>query len=64
MTAAREPEAAGLDRPQADAIAEQLRAAAGAERTELITRGELYRALWIQGAGIVAIHTALRFVPV
>ena len=33
-------------------------------RRELVTRGELYRALWIQGAGIVAILTAIRFVPI
>ena len=39
----------------------------------LVTRDELYRALWIQGAGIVAIPTApgsmpawagLRFLPI
>ena len=26
--------------------------AAGADRGELVTRGEFYRALWIQGAGV------------
>ena len=31
-------------------------------RAEL--RADLYRALWIQGAGIIAILTALRFLPV
>ena len=63
LAAARKLEDAGLDRVQAEAIAEELRTAAGADRGELVTRGELYRALWIQGAGIVAILTALRFVP-
>ena len=39
-------------------MAVELRTTAGADR------GELYRALWIQGAGIVAILTALRFIPI
>lgn len=34
------------------------------DRGELVTRGEFYRALWIQGAGIVAILGALRFLPI
>ena len=33
-------------------------------RGELVTRGEFYRALWIQGAGIVAILGALQFLPI
>ena len=37
---------------------------ADTERTELVTRGGLYRALWIQGVGVVAILTALRFEPI
>ena len=41
-----------------------MRDAVGADRGELVTRGEFYRALWIQGAGIVAILTALRFLPI
>lgn len=41
-----------------------MNAAAGADRSELVIRGDLYRALWIQGAGIIAILTALRFLPV
>ena len=64
LAAARNLEHAGLDRAQAEAIAEELRTAAGADRGELVTRGELYRALWIQGAGIVAILTPLRFLPI
>ena len=55
---------AGIDETQAEAIVNTVRDAAGADRSELVTRGELYRALWIQGAGIVAILTALRFVPI
>ena len=64
LAAARALEAAGVERHQAEAIAEQLRSAAGADRGELVTRGELYRALWFQGAGIVAILTAVRFIPI
>ena len=36
---------------------------AAANRSELVTRGEFYRALWIQGAGIVAILGVLQFLP-
>ena len=64
LAAARALEAAGIERQQAEAFAEQLRSAAGADRGELVTRGELYRALRIQGAGIVAILAALRFIPI
>ena len=64
LGAARELEASGLERAQAEAIAKTMREAAGADRAELVTRGELYRALWIQGAGIVTILTALRFLPI
>ena len=31
--------------------------------TTIADCGELYRALWIQGTGIVTILTALRFIP-
>ena len=62
--AVRRLEAAGIETPQAEAIISEMRDAAGADRGELVTRGELYRALWIQGAGIVAILTALRFLPI
>ena len=55
---------AGIEEPQAEAIINAVRDGAGAGRGELVTRGELYRALWIQGAGIVAILTAVRFLPV
>ncbi len=55
---------AGIEERQAEAIVNTVRDAAGADRGELVTSGELYRALWIQGAGIVAILTALRFLPI
>ena len=42
-----------MERPQAEATAAELHAAAGADRGELVTRSELYRALWIQGAALV-----------
>ena len=64
LRAARDLEAAGFSREQAEAAAKAMQAAAGAVRAELVTRGELYRAMWIQGAGIVAILTALRFLPI
>ena len=33
-----------------------MRAAAGADQDELLTRGELYRALWIQAAAIIDVQ--------
>lgn len=64
LQTARELEDAGFSREQAEAAAKAINAAARADRSELVTRGDLYRALWIQGAGIIAILTALRFLPV
>lgn len=69
LAAARDLEAAGVERRQAEAHAEALRRAATADRDELATKsdiallrsdmhaleGRIYRALWLQGAGIVAI---------
>ena len=77
LEAARDLEAAGVERKQAEAHAEALRRAATADRDELATkadltelradlaglRADLYRALWIQGGAIVAILAALRFLP-
>ena len=77
LEAARDLEAAGVERKQAEAHAEALRQAATARhsrgsgnRDELATktdfaelRADLYRALWIQGGAIIAILTALRFLP-
>ena len=59
LTAARNLEAAGVERNQAEAIAAQLRAAAEADRAELVTRGELYRALWIQAAALIGAQIAI-----
>ena len=64
LAAVRKLVNAGIERSQAEAIAEELRTAAGADRAELVTKAEFYRALWIQGAGIVAILAAIRFIPV
>lgn len=70
LAAARDLEAAGVDRRQAEAHAEALRQAITADRDEFATKADLaalearmYRALWIQGASIVAVLTALRFLP-
>ncbi len=59
LAAARELEAAGIERAQAEAIAATMRTAAGADRADLATRtdlaaleGRLYRALWLQGAAL------------
>ena len=67
---ARDLETAGVERKQAEAHAEALRQAATADRGECATKADLaglearmYRALWIQGGAIVAILTALRFLP-
>ena len=71
FTAARDLEAAGIERRQAEAIAGTVRTAADDDRDALATkadlaeiRADLYRALWIQGGAIVAILTALRYLPV
>lgn len=66
LAAARELEAAGMDRTQAEAVAAVVRAGQG----ELATRADLaaletrmqatlWRALWLQAAGIVAAIAAL-----
>ena len=59
LTAARDLEAAGVERNQAEAIAAQLRTAAEADRSELVTRGEFYRALWIQAAALIGAQIAI-----
>lgn len=71
LQAARDLEAAGIERRQAEAIAASMRDAASADREQFATkadlaelRADLYRALWIQGGAIVAILTALRFLPI
>ena len=74
LTAAHDLEAAGFERRQDEALAKAMRDVAGADRDEFATkadlttavavlRADLYRALWIQGGAIVAILTALRFLP-
>ena len=63
---ARELEAAGIERRQAEAIAEGMRRAADADRGELATKGDLsalearmYRALWIQAVAIIGTQLAI-----
>lgn len=99
LDTARDLEAAGIERPPAEAIARavgrtvrQLATKADIQRLEVVTksdieqheastkadfgrfgaatkvdlanlRADMYRALWIQGAGIVAIVTALELLP-
>ena len=60
LAAARDIEATGLERAQAEAIAGAMRQAAAADRDELATKADLanlrasfYRALWIQTGSIV-----------
>ena len=67
LAAAAELRDAGFDEKQARAIIEIQQDA----RTELATkadfaglRTDMYRALWIHGVGIIAVLTALRFVPI
>ena len=70
LTTARELEAAGVERRQAEAHAEVLRRAVSADRDELATkadlaelraatRADLYRALWIQGAALIGTQLAI-----
>ena len=76
---ARDLEATGIERPQAEAIAQAIGRSGerlatksdveqAVDRLEVLIatkadRADLYRALWIQGGGIVAILTALKFLP-
>ena len=64
LQAARDLEAAGIERRQAEAIAASMRDTASADREQFATKADLDRALWIQGGAIVAILTALRFLPI
>ena len=70
LAAARDIEATGLERAQAEAIVGAMRQAAAADRDELATKADLetglanlraglYRALWIQTGAIVAAVVAL-----
>ena len=75
LEAARELKAAGIEPEHAEAIAGTMRQAVSADRDELATRADLvalrselradlYRALGLQGGAIIAILTALRFLPI
>ena len=71
LTAARELEAAGMDRKQADAVVGAIRESRGqfvsiADLSAFETRitATLYCALWIQAAGIIAsLHCRSESVP-
>lgn len=76
--AVRRLEAAGIETRQAEAIVSEMRDAAASDLADFAKKADLavlradlaalearmYRALWIQGGAIVAILTALRFLPV
>ena len=53
----------GVLRTDLDAVRTDL-AVVRSEFGHFVTRGEFYRGLWIQGAGIIAVLTALRFLPI
>ena len=73
LSTARELEAAGVERRQAEAHAEALRRAVSAEREQLATKSDLaelradlaglesrmYRALWIQAAALIGTQLAI-----
>ena len=74
LATARALEAAGIERRGAEAIAEGMReaadAAAGADRADLATKGDvdaklaglearMYRALWIQAVAIIGTQLAI-----
>ena len=70
LTTARELEAAGVERRQAEAIAGAVRRAVSADRGDLATktdlaehraatRADLYRALWIQAAALIGTQLAI-----
>ena len=71
LTAARELEAAGMDCKQAEAVAQAIRAGQGELATsadlsalEVCFTATLYRALWVQAAGIIAAIAALAGIAV
>ena len=71
MAAADRLRDAGFDDGQARAIVEihrdagaELATKAGLDALRAELRVDFHRALWIQGAGIIAILTALRFLPI
>ena len=66
LSAARDLEAAGIERRQAEAIAGTVRQATAADREALATkadlaglRADLYRALWIQAATLIGAQIAI-----
>ena len=66
LAAARDLKAAGIEAEHAEAIAEGMREAAGADRADLATkadlaelRADLYRALWIQAAALIGTQLAI-----
>ena len=67
LAVARDLEAAGVKRKQAEAHAEALRQAINADRDDLATKPDLatledriYRALWMQGAAIAGLILAAK----
>ena len=71
LSAAQDLEATGIEPAQAEALAAQLRTAAGADHDALATKADLnatiaglegciYRALWMQGAAFAALILAAR----
>ena len=61
FSAARALETAGVERPQAEAIASAIgHSGEYATKADLVAlESRMYRALWIQGGAVVAIITAL-----
>ena len=64
FSAARALEAAGVDRPQAEAIASAIgHSGEHATKADLAAlESRMYRALWIQGSAVVAIVAALKLI--
>ena len=59
LAAAKALRDAGFEDRQAEAVAGVVRHAVGAERGTLATKADIYRALWAQGAGLIAVMAAL-----
>ena len=57
LQAARDLEASGMDRRQAEATAAVIGRKTDLEH--LATKADLYRALWVQGAGLIGVQIAL-----
>lgn len=64
LAAAQKLRAAGIQPAHAEAQAEAIAEAVRGGRSDLVTKADLYRALWVQGGAVVAALAALAGIAV